>query len=199
MAKGENTALATPPLYVRHMGPLYIVTEKFDPTSRGPEWERYLEWSSLRQLTEVVSLDSMLCEPIISDLAEEDWAHVVKEDFMTSYFTDLDHLVRRVGHLRERNLLCVYRNPGAHPDGPPSTSFEFRFEGYDLVEAGGSVSALTNCGGFPKAFSNDELSEHGLLKSWQRANDVQRSLQQHYPEDPHAACDVWAIFRAAAT
>ena len=116
----------------------------------------------------------------------------------TSYFTDL-HLVRRVGHLRERNLLGVYRNPGAHPDGPPPSSFEFRFEGYDLVEAGGSTSALTNGGGFPKPFSNDELSKHGLLESLQRANDVQRCLRQRYPEEPHAACDVWAIFRAAAT
>ena len=180
------------------MGPLYIVTARFGPTGAGPAWERYLEWSSLHQLTEVVSLDSMLCEPIISDLADDDWAHVVNEDFMTSYFTDLDHLVRRVGHLRDRNLLCVYRNPEAHPDGPGTTSFHFRFEGFDLVEAGGGPSALTNCGGFPKAFSNDELSEHGLLETLERANDVRRALQQHYPEERHAVCDVWAIFRAGA-
>jgi hypothetical protein len=179
------------------MGPLYIATERFGP--HDPAWQRYLEWSSLHQLTELVSLDSILCKPIIDELIDEDWAHVVNEDFMTGFFTDLDYLVTRTGPLRELNLLCVYRNPATHPRIPPNGLFNFSFEGYDLVEVGGGVSALTNCGGFPKAFTNGELSEHGLLRSLYRATEIQRALREVYPEEPHALCDIWEIFRAKAT
>jgi hypothetical protein len=147
-------------------------------------------------LTELVSLDSSLCGPVVREIVDDDWAHIVNADFMLHLFTDLDYLVRRVGDLRGRNLLCVYRNPASHPEAPVTSNFRFAFEGYDLVEVGGGTSALVNCGGFPEAFSNDELSVHGLLSSLDRANEVQHSLRQHYPDEPHASCNVWAIFRA---
>jgi hypothetical protein len=180
------------------VGPLYIVTERFSPANCGTAWKGYLQWSNLHQLTELVSLDSMLCKPVIRELVDEDWAHIVNEDFMLSYFTDVEYLVRRAGHLRDRNLLCVYRNPATHPAGPVAASFHFGFEGYDLVEVGGGPSALTNCGGFPNAFSNEELSPHGLLPSLDRAAEVQEALRRHYPDEPHACCDLWAIFRTGA-
>ena len=68
--------------------------------------------------------------------------------------------------------------------------------GYDLVDIQSSASALTNCGGFPKAFSNGELSEKGLLRSQERARQVQAELRLQYPDDIHANCHLWAIFRA---
>jgi len=74
--------------------------------------------------------------------------------------------------------------------------YDFRFEGYDLADVDGSTSALTNCGGFPLAFSNDELTSHGLLPSLERASEAQQALAAHYPEEHHADCSVWALFRA---
>jgi hypothetical protein len=177
------------------MGPLFIVTERFDP-GRGDDWNRYIAWSKLHQLSEVVSLDSILCRYVVGEVLEEDWPHIVNEDFMLDYFTDLDYLLRRCGGVADRNLLCVFRNPETQPS-PPGGPPEFRFEGYDLVDVQGGVSALTNCGGFPLAFSNDELSSHGLLPSLERAREVQRALRQHYPREPHADCHVWCVFRAA--
>lgn len=44
-------------------------------------------------------------------------------------------------------------------------AFEFRFEGYELADRDGSPSALTNCGGFPKAFASTDPNERGLLPS----------------------------------
>lgn len=180
------------------LGPLYIVAERFGPATSESAWNRYVHWSTLHQLTELVSLDSILCGPVIREIVDDDWPHIVNADFMFHFFTDLDYLVRRVGHLRERNLLCVYKNPASHPDGPTTNQFRFGFEGYDLVEVGAGPSALVNCGGFRRAFSNDELSVHGLLPSLARASEVQRSLRREYPDEPHASCDVWAIFRADA-
>jgi hypothetical protein len=178
--------------------PLYIVTERFGPGVPGNGWPGFLKWSGLVQMTEVVSLDSLLCGPIVREVLDADWPHIVNEDFMLNYFVDVDYLVERVGHLRDRNLLCVYLNPQFHPGPPPVMNHQFVFEGYDLMETGGGPSALTNCGGFPAAFSGAELSPHGLLSSFDRANEVRRALRQHYPDEPHASCDLWCIYRADA-
>jgi hypothetical protein len=176
------------------MGPLFIVTERFD-ASFGESWSRYIAWSGLRQLSEVVSLDSLLCPSVLDEILDEDWSHIVNEDYMLRFFTDLDYLLSRCGDVQDRNLLCVFRNPEAQPS-PPAGRREFRYEGCDLVDVHGDVSALTNCGGFPEAFSNDELSSHGLLASLERAWQAHGALRERYPEERHADCDVWSIFRA---
>jgi len=142
------------------MGPLFIVTERFDPR-RGSDWHSYVNWSKLNQLTEVVSLDSCLCPPVVREIRDEDWPHIVNEDFMLDYFVDLDYLLRRCGGVADRNLLCVFRNPEEHAT-PPSGPHDFRFEGCDLVDVQGGISALTNCGGFP-------LQPRAASISWARA------------------------------
>src|SRR5205823_5496726 len=134
-------------------GPLYIATERFGPWDRA--WAGFIEWSGLRQLTEVVSLDGALCPPILKAPEPADWDYILKEDFMIDYFAmfDLDHLLRRIESVENRNLLCVFRNPDDLPSLSPGNN-RFNWEGFDLVEARTSISALTNCGGFPLAFSN---------------------------------------------
>jgi hypothetical protein len=175
------------------MGPLYVVTERFGP-ERGAEWDRYIAWSGLSQLSEVVSLDCILCPFVADEVLAEDWPHIVNEDFMLSYFHDLDYLLRRVGDIHDKNLLCLFRDPEG-PTSPPVTDREFVFEGYDLVDVSGGVSALTNCGGFAEAFAGAELSSHGLLPSLDRANEVRRTLRERYSGHGHEDCHVWAIHR----
>jgi hypothetical protein len=63
------------------------------------------------------------------------------------------------------------------------------------VDVRSSASALTNCGGFPGVFANSELSSCGLLGDLDRAREVQAKLRSAYPDEPHADCDVWAVFR----
>jgi hypothetical protein len=176
------------------MRPVYLVTERFTSADKG--WQRYVAWSGLSQLTEVVSLDQMLCPTVLTTVLDKDWPHIVSEDFMLNYFRDLDYLLQRVGSLEGRNLLCVFRNPNSQPLPPAGLKHSFVFEGYDLVEFDTGTSALTNCGGFPLAFSNAELSSRGLLPSLGRATEVQNKLRQHYPDEPHASCEAWAVFRA---
>ena len=172
------------------LGPLYIVTERFD-ASRGEEWAGYLRWSGLTQLREVISLDSMLCEPVVDGRTDEDWSHIVNENFMLDFFTDLPYLLQRVESLKDRNLLCVFRNPPSPPTAPAG----FDLIGYDLVDVLGTVSALVNCGGYPDAFANDELSIYGLIPSHERAFQIQRNLREKYPNGEHSNCHVFAVFR----
>ena len=176
------------------MEPWYIATKRFGPWKEAA-WTRYLAWSGLNQLEEVVSLDPMLCETVLPEIRPEYWDRIVNEDFMLNFFTDLDFLLRQVAAVPEKNVLCVFRNPPYDPDAS-TQPVPFRFLGYDLVDVMGSASALTNCGGFPKAFDNTELNSKGLVTSRNRAFAVQNALRRFYPEEPHAECHVWAIFRA---
>jgi len=171
--------------------PLYLATERFDP-AKGAQWDHYVAWSGLLQLREMVTLDAVLCPRVIREILPEDWNEIVNEDFMTDYFISLDYLMQRAGSLDGRNLLAVYKNPERKPSLHDS---RFQFEGYDLVDVHGGISALANCGGFPLAFDNAELSAVGLLSSLERAQAVQRALRTHYESHAHAHCDVWAIFR----
>jgi len=111
---------------------------------------------------------------------------------MLHFFTDFDFLMTQVADLEPKNVLCVFRNPTAQPEAP---LLDFRFLGYALVDRECSISALTNCGGFPDVFANSELSHVGLLKDFGRAVEVQQNLRALHPAEHHADCHLWAIFR----
>jgi hypothetical protein len=174
------------------MTPWFIATEPF--TSKdGAKWDEYVAWSGLTQLDEVVSLDGMLCPTLFPEIKDDYWPHIVNENLMLNFFVDFDFLKRQIAGFEKKNVLCVFRNPAVLPQAPSFAKFEFF--GYDLVDCEGSVSALTNCGGFPHAFANSELSHTGLLLDLHRATEVQQLLHARYPDEHHANCHVWAIFR----
>jgi hypothetical protein len=173
--------------------PLFIATERFNPLD-GEKWQGYCKWAKITGLVEVVSLDASLCPHLIREFQGEDWHHIVCEDFRLDYFYHLDYLKRRIQNVPRRNLLGLYRNPEAHIEAAPAPG-DFCFVGYDLIEEQTQISALTNCGGFPDVFSNDELSRFGLLDSFDRAFDVRRLLAERHPKEPHAQCEMYAIWR----
>jgi hypothetical protein len=171
--------------------PWFIATERFSPDS-GEAWTTFVDWSGLTHLSEVVSLDPMLCPTVLPDVKAHYWPHIVNEDFMLGFFTDREFLVREIAGFDDVNLLCVFRSPGKVPVVPGG----FALLGYDLVDVQGGASALTNCGGFPEVFDDAELTAHGLLASLSRAQEVQQALRTLYPDEAHGDCHVWAICRA---
>jgi hypothetical protein len=175
------------------LDPLFVASERFDK-SNGDRWESYTQWAKIPALVEVVSLDTMLCPTILPDLSNEDWQHNVQEDFRLNYFYDLDYLIRRTAAVSRKNVLGLYKNPDGHIDSPPGSG-AFAFVGYDLIEDDTQTSALTNCGGFPGTFSNSELNEYGLVTDFSRAFEIRRLLPQNNPTEPHAKCELYAIWR----
>jgi hypothetical protein len=175
------------------MTPLFIATEKFD-RSDGERWDDYIRWANIPHLTEVVSLDHMLCPRIGPEIVDEDWQHNVQENFRLIYFYDLDYLIRRSAGAARRSILGLYRNPDTHIAAAPGSG-SFAFFGYDLIDETTQVSALTNCGGFPETFSNEELNQYGLIADFVRAGEIRRLLPIHNPAEHHANCELYAIWR----
>ncbi len=175
------------------MTALYTAVRRFDPAC-GDAWTKYVTWSGLTHLKEVVSLDGILCPAVIKELIDEDWKHNVQEDYKVFLFRDLDYLLSRVTDHDQVNFLAIMQNPTAE-DVRSFTKPRFEFRGFDLVDVHGDISALVNCGGFAKAFSKADLSECGLVTDYARATEIHRLLQSEYPQEPHAECDMWAIWQ----
>ena len=79
---------------------------------------------------------------------------------------------------------------------PPVTEKvdSFDFCGYDLVDEF-EISALTNCGGFDNAFTYKDLNSFGLIPNYQLAKKLQADLENKYPDEEHADCLLFAIWR----
>ena len=169
----------------------YRAVERFD--TDHPGWEKYLEFSKLNQVTELITLDALLCATLTSNLLQTDWDFVIQEDYLTSCFTDLDYLVARTIAFEKKHLLAVIRSP--EKEEKERAIENGKFVGYDLIEQETGISALTNCGGYPESFKNGELNQHGLLPTYVRAKEVQKSLWEYNPEDPHADTIMWAIWK----
>ena len=172
---------------------IYSAVKRFDPAC-GEAWQKFIEWSRLTQLREVISLDIMLCRNIVQELSAEDWKHNVQEDFKITLFIDLDHVLRKVAGSDRVNVLALLQNP-TKDEARSFIDHRFIFRGFDLVELQTGISALVNCGGFDKGFSPAELLECGLLVNHAKAVQVQKLLRAEYPDQPHADCNVWAIWQ----
>jgi len=153
-------------------------TERFD-SARVPPGPSTSPGRALR--TWMKSFRSTYTLPtVLPRIKDAYWPHIVNEDFMLSFFVDLDLLLEEISAVRKHNLLCVYRNP-PRPPAPCKGPVAFEFLGYDLVDVEASASALTNCGGFPDVFKNEELSSKGLLTSHARAVEVQAGCARGTP------------------
>lgn len=171
----------------------FIAVERFGPVDEE-RWHSYVNWAKLPQLREVVSLDALLCPTVINELIEEDWQHNIHEHFRTHFFRDLEYLVFRINNLKDATILAVVLEPQTDVKYALNDS-RFAFHGYDLIEEGSGVSAINNCGGFENAFENKDVSEVGLIEDYELARNIQKRLLELYPEEIHADCDLWAIWR----
>ena len=95
-----------------------------------------------------------------------------------------------------QQIVAVVFRPEVCPD--PFERLErdgFMFCGYDLVEDGTSISAITNCGGEFTSIPYDKLTEFGLLPTYKDAVLAQLALVEEAPEEHHAYCMIYEIWR----
>jgi len=172
----------------------YAAIERFD-RNNGERWAEYVRSMDRTDLIRIVTLDGILCPPVVHVKSSEDWQLVAKEEFMLDFFTDLDFVLRCVVGHRPSVVVAVARDPSAadvsgfsHPD--------FEFAGFDVVDIQFVASALFNSSHFPRVFDVSELSpESGLIMSRERAFEIRDTLRRRYPDRDEVKCYVWAIWR----
>jgi hypothetical protein len=179
----------------------YIATAKFSPatqrTHQGHDlnWQGYIAWSKLTHLKEVITLDGILGEEVVERNNELDADFLVWEDYMPNVYTDFNYLLSKlqVEDSSSYNLLAVIKEPNSYCEIINLEGFEFI--GYDLLDVYGGISALTNCGGFDNTFLPQDLNEYGLISTYEKAYTIKEALIKNNPDEHHANCYVWAIWR----
>jgi len=169
---------------------VYTASERFSPEN-GEAWDRYVAGSGLKHLKEVVSLDAMLCPSALTEIIDADWNYSSGPVSYFGYTPSLDYLLTRFTKSPKNQVLAVVENPSGTEDFDDE---RFEFIGYDLIDET-PISALTNCGGFENAFRPDDLSEYGLVSDYDGALRIKLLLERNYPDEPHASCSIWKIWR----
>ncbi len=174
----------------------YVATDAFDAAFHAAgSWEHYIQWSKLHHLAEVVSLDRCLNNNAFEvDLnSEYDWQYIVTDGSMvTRFLYSFDYILEKTRKLPHFNLLAVIREPA---ETKAALAEEYDFIGYDLIETHGDISALTNCGGFDESFLPHDLNSFGLVTDWARAKQIQTDLLTNNPNEDHADCYLYEVWR----
>lgn len=165
----------------------------------GERWTGYLDWRGFQSPPQLATLDTSLCPTLIEDLTRDDWDHNVQEDYVTFWFRHLDYLLARTASSANRQVLAGWRQPPADlgDDGIAAALDDprFDFQGFELLDVHGDISALTNCTGFEDAFDDSELNGAGLIGTVARAYAVQAALKITYAGHGHEDTHVWAVWR----
>lgn len=166
----------------------------------GMSWDKYIEWSRLTHLKELVSLDGMLNEilvkPDYNDVDDWNYIHVV-ELYQTGFFTTLDYVFKRLNKKGKFNLLTVVLEPDNECNKINVDGYEFI--GYDLLDQDFSISALSNCGGFDETFLPTDLNDKGLIDKLEKAYHIKKQLFENNPDEHHADTNVIAVWRHKTT
>jgi hypothetical protein len=177
---------------------LYTALGRFDKTSSkdGIGWDKYVEWSKLTHLTEVVSLDGMLNKPLVdpdyNDAEDWNFIHCIGL-YQTGFFKSQEYVLRKCKNYYNFNLLTVVISPSQ--DCKYIQVDDYEFMGYELLDHEFGVSVLTNCGGFDETFLPTDLNNYGLIDEYLAAYDIRKRLLENNPEEPHTKTNVIAVWR----
>jgi len=171
---------------------LYTIRERFTPEPREG-WRSYVSFSGFTHIAELVTLDSMMCPDLVTELRDEDWNFNVQEDYRTELFRDPDYLMARQPFDQSvHQLLGVVESPNGHETLPTG----FIQCGFDIMDSYFGNSTLTNCGPIPEAFMPSDVNNFGLLPDCGKAIAVRDTMRKLQPDDSHLGdCDVWLIAR----
>lgn len=171
---------------------LYTIRERFTSNPRQ-RFDDYRAFSGFHQITELVTLDSMMCPDLVNELRTEDWEFNVQEDFRTELFRSADYLLSRQPLDRSKHqLLAVLECPPSQLAVPNG----FTICGYDIMDSFFGNSTLTNCGPIPEAFLPADVNEFGLIDDRHKAIAIRDKMKSLGPDDDHLGdCQVWLIAR----
>jgi hypothetical protein len=173
----------------------YRVVERFTPSDAA--WRFWVGWSGLTDVVEVVGLDSSLCPPVERPSASDSYDRRVFIEFIDDCFDDPDYAVARLSGVFDpagHQVLALAREPRrGEVQGVALPGF--RFAGFELCDEPSPTSALTNVGGLDAVLRPGDRNTLGLVSDWDRAAAIRDELAVTYPDEPHADCTLWAVWR----
>lgn len=97
---------------------------------------------------------------------------------------------------KDNQLLAIIVRPEIEPNYILEEKQQFEFCGYDLVDITACISSITNCGAmFEDVIDYAALNQYGLIPSYRQAVNTQLDMNEKYPEDSHAYCEIIEIWR----
>jgi hypothetical protein len=188
---------------LRHL--YYAATAPFNPGTnrtycgRDMNWEGYVGFSGFEHVKEIVTLDGILGQDMSrrDAYAEADFL-VWQHDLPVTCYHDLPFLIKKMADQDPATyqILAIRLEPNPYDHLTPVPGFSF--VGFDLMDRYGGNSTLTNCGGYPAIFGPQDINASGLLSDYDRARHIRIQVSTQYPEDDHADCLMWGIWRMSA-
>lgn len=163
----------------------YTIVESFSPTN-GDKWTNYCAWRGIH-FERFHSIDGHLRPNLFTQLADEDWAHIVNADYMLHFITDRDYAIKKQSEIGRGELV------GVAFDQHDENAVDFL--GFDLIDADLSVSLLTNWGNDVDII-NCSISANGLVRSSSAIKNIQCELLRSFGSDPHVeGCKIVSIYQ----
>ena len=160
--------------------PIFYKAKRFFPN------KQYEEFSKIFNRAEIVTYDICLCENLTN--AFDSFGIYVEgiRTWQPLLQTPLNP---------DEQIIAYYKNPTVNYEHRRLES-NFEFCGYDLAEDFTGISALTNCGNlFDRAISYEVLNKFGIINDYHEAFQVRKLLSDFYPDECHAQCEVYELWR----
>ena len=169
---------------------LFTIIESFSPND-GDRWTSYCKWRGLT-FTKFDSIDGILRPTLFNaPTKDEDWNHVVNEDFKLHLITDYEYAVKKHNEIGKGDLVGLKFDKHNESDSC--------FLGFDLIDRYCDVSLLTNWGNDVEII-NRSLSPSGLVLSRQLINEIQEELLRTSGDDSHVkGCQIVSIYRPSSS
>lgn len=155
------------------------------------------KWSNLKQIKEVLSLDSMLSEPTFeADYnSSEHWDFSVANGiYGTHFYNSLAFVVEKTKHKEQFNLFAIIYEPGEIKSYDLKSEFEFI--GYELLDKPCfDISILTNCWPLFDEINPGDLNTNGILNDYKIAKTIQQNLKKNHPDESHTDCGLFEVWR----
>ena len=169
----------------------YVIKENFGLDS--DDWQEYAQWAGLEHCKEYYSIDGTRRESIFIPKSGEDWENCINEDCKTDMLTNLDYAKKIIHKYPNAEIIGVVENPKTNKI---TVLPRHILMGYDIIDAFGGISLITNWGGKDDEPKDYECNNFGLLNDIDFAYRFKEKLLKEYSEDPHVPnCEVWAVYK----
>ncbi len=177
---------------------LYTAYALFDKNyiTERISWSRYIEWTKMTHLSELVTLDGGLSEFFVKiDYSKtEDWEGIyIVNQGLTDFFKTPEFVLKRLKTNDKFNLLTLVIRPNYTCNHIEVEGYEF--VGYELLDKDFCNSLLTNFGGFDHIFLPKDLNDKGLIDDFTKVYEIKEQLLENNPDGYFSDTNVIAVWR----